>query len=104
MWRFLQLGKLFGLRFKTELVTLSECQTGLNQTNPGDELIGFTRALIYAGVPSVVVSLWSVDARSTQELMLEFYRLLKNGMDKATVLQEAQKRTMDRSITWTFTL
>lgn len=42
------------------------------------------------------VSLWSVDARSTQELMLEFYRRLKNGVDKATALQEAQKRIVEK--------
>lgn len=74
----------------------SACQTGLNQRSPGDELIGLTRAFIYAGAPSVIVSLWSVDAHSTQELMHEFYTLLKNGTDKATALQEAQKRIMEK--------
>ena len=59
-----------------------------------DELVGLTRAFLYAGSPSVVVSLWEVDARSTKQLMLEFYTLLKNGWDKATALQEAQKRIM----------
>jgi tetratricopeptide (TPR) repeat protein/CHAT domain-containing protein len=88
--------EIFGLRLEAELVTLGACQTGLNQTNPGDELIGLTRAFLYAGVPSVIVSLWSVDARSTQELMLEFYRFLKNGMDKATALQLAQKKIMEK--------
>ena len=88
--------EIFGMKLNSELVTLSACQTGLNQRRPGDELIGLTRALIYAGAPSVIVSLWSVDARSTQELMLEFYKLLKNGIDKATALQEAQKKIMDK--------
>ena len=72
------------------------CETGLNKRRPGDELIGLTRSLIYAGAPSVVVSLWSVNALSTKELMFEFYRLLKSGIDKATALQEAQKKIMER--------
>ena len=88
--------EIFDMRLNTELVTLSACQTGLNQRSPGDELIGLTRAFIYAGAPSVIVSLWSVDAHSTQELMLEFYTLLKKGTDKATALQEAQKRIMEK--------
>ena len=91
--------EIFNLRLNSELVTLSACQTGLNERKPGDELIGLTRAFLYAGAPSVIVSLWSVDARSTQELMLEFYKLLKNGKDKddkATALQEAQKRIMEK--------
>ena len=88
--------EIFDMRLDTELVTLSACQTGLNERSPGDELVGLTRAFLYAGAPSVIVSLWSVDARSTQELMLEFYKLLKNGADKATALQEAQKRIMEK--------
>ena len=87
--------EIFNLRLNSELVTLSACQTGLNERKPGDELIGLTRAFLYAGAPSVIVSLWSVDARSTQELMLEFYKLLKNGKDKATALQEAQRKIME---------
>jgi CHAT domain-containing protein len=88
--------EIFDMRWNTELVTLSACQTGLNQRSPGDDLIGLTRAFIYAGAPSVIVSLWSVDAHSTQELMHEFYTLLKNGTDKATALQEAQKKIMEK--------
>ena len=88
--------EIFDMRLNAELVTLSACETGLNQRSPGDELIGLTRAFIYAGVPSVVVSLWSVDARSTQELMLEFYKLLQNGVDKATALQKAQTKIMEK--------
>jgi len=88
--------EIFSMRLNSELVTLSACQTGLNQRSLGDELIGLTRAFLYAGISSVVVSLWSVDARSTHELVLEFYKLLKNGADKATALQKAQKKIMGK--------
>ncbi len=88
--------EIFDMKLSAELVTLSACQTGLNRRSPGDELIGLTRAFLYAGSPSVLVSLWSVDARSTHELMLEFYRLLKKGADKGTALQEAQKKIMEK--------
>ncbi len=67
-----------------------------NETKPGDELIGLTRALIYAGAASVIVSLWSVDAASTQRLMVEFYKQLKAGKDKATALQQAQIKIMEK--------
>jgi CHAT domain-containing protein len=87
--------EIFDMRLNTELVTLSACETGVNKRSPGDELIGLTRAFLYAGAPSVVVSLWSVDARSTHDLMVEFYRNIKKGLDKATALQEAQKTIME---------
>jgi CHAT domain-containing protein len=88
--------KIFVLKLNTELVTLSACETGINEGNPGDELIGLTRAFLYAGTPSVIVSLWSVNAISTQELMIEFYKNLKNGEDKATALQQAQIKIMEK--------
>jgi hypothetical protein len=65
-------------------------QTGINEIKTADELICLTRALIYAGASSVIVSLWSVYDPSTKDLMFEFYKLLKNGKDKATALQQAQ--------------
>jgi CHAT domain-containing protein len=40
--------------------------------------MGLTRAFMYAGAPTVGVSLWSVADKSTAELMTDFYkRLLK---------------------------
>jgi CHAT domain-containing protein/tetratricopeptide (TPR) repeat protein len=87
--------EIFEMRLNTELVTLSACQTGFNERSQGDELIGLTRAFLYAGTPSILASLWSVDANSTQELMVEFYTNLKKGADKATALQKAQNKIME---------
>jgi CHAT domain-containing protein len=84
------------MQLKTELITLSACETGINERSQGDELIGLTRAFLYAGAPSVIVSLWSVDSKSTEELMIDFYKRLKNGDDKATALQGAQKMIMEQ--------
>jgi CHAT domain-containing protein len=88
--------EIFDLRLNSELVALSACQTGLNQSKPGDELIGLTRSIIYAGAASVIVSLWSVYDPSTRELMVEFYGQLKSGTDKATALQQAQIKIMQK--------
>jgi CHAT domain-containing protein len=51
--------------------------------------VGLTRAFIYAGTPSVVASLWSVDDSSTARLMASFYRNLKT-MSKVEALRQAQ--------------
>ena len=40
----------------------------------GEGVMGLTRAFMYAGAPTVGVSLWSVADRSTAELMTDFYR------------------------------
>ncbi|MFN8490283.1 MAG: CHAT domain-containing protein [Caldilineaceae bacterium] len=83
--------EIFGLEMQADLVTLSACETGVNERRPGDELIGLTRALIYAGTPSVVVSLWQVNSLSSQILMERFYKGLQQpDVLKVTALQQAQ--------------
>ncbi|MCC3499426.1 MAG: CHAT domain-containing protein [Microcoleus sp. PH2017_25_DOB_D_A] len=82
--------EILGLDLNLDLVTLSACESGINANKPGDELIGLTRALIYAGTPSVVVSLWEVDQISTSILMSKFYQKLKDRANKAEALQQAQ--------------
>ncbi|XVV00969.1 CHAT domain-containing protein [Actinosynnema sp. CA-248983] len=81
---------IFQLRLSANLVTLSACESGVNAARPGDELIGLTRAVLYAGAPSLVVSLWAVDDLSTALLMGEFYRRVRAGADLADALREAQ--------------
>jgi CHAT domain-containing protein len=75
---------------KTNLVVLSGCQSEKGKRTRGDDIIGLSRAFIYAGSPSVVASLWSVDDNATQQLMVAFYTHLKEGMRKADALRLAQ--------------
>ena len=85
----LEVREIFGMDLKANLVVLSGCETGLGKLSTGDELVGLTRAFIYAGTPSVVASLWKVDDSSTAHLMSSFYRNLKT-MTKAEALRQAQ--------------
>ncbi len=78
----------------TELVTLSACETGINKIYRGDELVGLTRAFLYTGTSSVIVSLWKVLDRPTKELMKIFYENLKKGKNKVESLQIAQIEIM----------
>lgn len=85
----LKMKEIFDLNLSTNV--LSACETGLNGRKPGDELIGLTRAFLYAGAGSLIVSLWSVGAASTFEFMEKFYRKIKEEkMTKAKALQMTQ--------------
>lgn len=90
--------EIFGLELHADLVTLSACESGVNERRPGDELIGLTRALIYAGTPSVLVSLWAVADISTSILMTKFYTTLKAGANKVEALQRAQIDVMRMTV------
>jgi CHAT domain-containing protein len=78
---------ILGMRVEANLVTLSACQSGINAQRPGNELIGLTRSLIYAGATAVLVSLWAVDEISTNILMQRFYEEINGGAGKAAALR-----------------
>ncbi|MEH2162114.1 MAG: CHAT domain-containing tetratricopeptide repeat protein [Nostoc sp.] len=86
--------EILDLKLNAELVVLSACDTGRGRIT-GDGVIGLSRSLITAGVPSVIVSLWSVPDAPTAELMTEFYRnWLERKLDKAQALRQAMLTTM----------
>ncbi len=75
---------------QADLVVLSACQTNVGALRNGDEIVGLNRALIYAGTPTVIASLWTVDDEATSFLMERFYTYLRQGISKAGALQAAQ--------------
>lgn len=77
-------------KLKAQLVTLSACETGLNEIFAGDEILGLSRGFLRAGAKSLVLSLWSVNDEATTGLMKDFYAEIKNGKTTAEALQKAQ--------------
>ena len=59
-----------------QLLVLSACQTGVNAVTAGGEILGLTRALMYAGMPNLVLSLWEVADKSTSAFMQHFHQAL----------------------------
>jgi CHAT domain-containing protein/uncharacterized protein HemY len=87
----LEVHEVYGLDLKSvSLVVLSACQTQLGERSQGDDIIGLNRAFIFAGTPTVVASLWSVQDKQTGQLMVYFFQQLKGGKSKAEALQAAQ--------------
>jgi CHAT domain-containing protein len=81
------------LKLKADLVVLSACSTGKGDIT-GDGVIGLSRSLFLAGVPSVMVSLWDVDDAATAQLMTAFYRHWQGGQrNKAQALRQAMLET-----------
>jgi CHAT domain-containing protein len=86
--------EIFNLKLNADLVVLSACETGLGKEVKGEGLMSLTRAFMYAGTPSVVVSLWNVNDQSAADLMIRFYRNLQTGMTKGEALRQAQLETI----------
>jgi CHAT domain-containing protein len=74
----------------TKLMTLSACDTGVGEVRNGDGVHGLRRALALAGAETQVMSLWAVSDRWTRELMVAYYRRLRQGQGRAAALRQAQ--------------
>jgi CHAT domain-containing protein/Tfp pilus assembly protein PilF len=88
---YLTLNEMMNCDFNAKLVVLSACQTGAGKLEKGEGVTGLTRAVMYAGTPAVVASLWKVDDNATKELMVKFYEnMLRHKMPKAEALRQAK--------------
>jgi CHAT domain-containing protein len=94
----LTLGKIFEKLDldQCRLVTFSACESGMiDPTSISDEYIGLPSGFLYAGSPSVVSTLWTVDPLATTLLLTKFYKNLKRlpkleAGSVATALNQAQ--------------
>lgn len=88
---FLRTNEVFNLNLGAPLVMLSACESGLGKVTRGAGVIGLTRAFMYAGAPTVGVTLWSVADKPTAELMTDFYQhLLGPNPSPSSAMREAQ--------------
>lgn len=77
-----------------ELLTLSACQTAAGDDRAA---LGLAGIAVKAGAKSTVATLWEIDDKATTELMLEFYRKLKEGKGgKSKALQYAQQKIQQK--------
>ncbi len=93
---FLTSSEIFDMQLQADLVVLSACETGRGDLT-GDGVVGLSRSLAVAGVPSVIVSLWKVSDPSTMLLMSEFHRnFYIKKLPKTQALRQAMLTTMQQ--------
>jgi CHAT domain-containing protein/tetratricopeptide (TPR) repeat protein len=87
---FLDVREISRLDLDCDLVVVSACQTGRGKLLSGEGVIGLSRAFLYAGARSVIVSLWNVTDISTGRLMKSFYQHVTGGLSNAAALRRAK--------------
>lgn len=80
----------------TKLVVLSACDTGLGDVKNGEGVYGLRRAFTLAGTETLMMSLWEVSDVVTRELMMNYYKNLKNGMERGESLRQVQLQMLKK--------
>lgn len=86
----LHLAEIFGLQIPAQLVVLSACNTYDGPSVPGEGLHSLALAFAHAGCPSIIANQWSASDQASKELLLAFYKYLKQGLSKDQALQQAK--------------
>ncbi len=89
----LSLFDLYNLRLGAKLVVLSGCQ--MTMSGDGDELVGLTRGLLYAGARSVLVDLWQANYESKSLFMRAFLGSVGKGVTRSEALRGAMLKVRE---------
>tara|TARA_R110000737_G_scaffold353008_2_gene401723 strand:+ start:560 stop:3151 length:2592 start_codon:yes stop_codon:yes gene_type:complete len=89
--------QIYHANLDLELVTLSACETGLGKIINGDGINSVARSFISAGAKSVIYSLWTVNDKSTSNIMVQVYNNLMSGMKKHEAIRNAKLDFFDKA-------
>lgn len=96
---FLTMSEVFNMKIPADMVVLSACKTGEGQMEKGEGVAGMSRAFMFAGARSLVVSLWSVADKETKELMTDFYaEMSRDDMPRLDALTAAKRSMAARGL------
>ncbi|MGE5316930.1 MAG: CHAT domain-containing protein, partial [Chloroflexota bacterium] len=82
--------ELFSMDLNAGLAVLSACNTGSGKLQRGEGIMNLARGFIFAGVPGIVMTMWSVDDQSSARIVKKFYQYLEDGMSKDEALRQAK--------------
>lgn len=86
----LNIYEIYNLNSTINLAVLSACKTGFGKLKKGEGVMSLARAFAYAGCPSVVMTLWSVEDKASSEVMTNFYKYSSKGKTKSESLRLAK--------------
>lgn len=87
---YLHAYELYELDLHAQLAVLTACETGVGRNEEGEGVRSLGYSFAYAGCPSLVTSLWSIDEKASSEIIARFYEHLANGLPKNEALRQAK--------------
>jgi len=94
---FLNAYEIYNMKLNARLAVLSACETGSGKLQQGEGVMSMARGFIYAGCPSIVMTLWKVEDKSGVKIMEDFYQYLSKGKRKDVALRMAKLNHLNNS-------
>lgn len=91
----LLLPDIYAMPLQADLVVLSACQTGLGIEQKGEGVMSLARAFAQSGAACILSSLWTVNDRSTADILRGFYLEIKKGEPVTLALRRAKLGYLD---------
>jgi CHAT domain-containing protein len=87
--------EIYNMKLNAQMAVLSSCSSGFGKMQKGEGMMSLARGFIYAGCPSIIMTLWQVTDQSSSELMTSFYKYLKKGKSKQESMRLAKLDYLD---------
>lgn len=87
---YLHTYEIYNLSLRAELAVLTACETGVGKENKSEGVLSLSHSFAYAGCPSVVMSLWQIDEKTSSTIIENFYQHLAHGATKSEALRQAK--------------
>jgi CHAT domain-containing protein len=89
--------EIYNMKLNAQMTVLSSCSSGFGKMQKGEGMMSLARGFIYAGCPSIIMTLWQVSDQSSSELMTSFYRYLKKGKSKQEAMRLAKIKYLEEA-------
>ncbi|WP_421921040.1 CHAT domain-containing protein [Marinifilum sp.] len=89
--------EIYNMNFNSRMVVLSACNTGDGKLLKGEGVMSLARGFFYAGCPSIIMTLWTVEDQTGSNLMTNFYTFLSQGLKKDEALRQAKLKYLETS-------
>jgi CHAT domain-containing protein len=94
---WLNTADIYNFDLDARLTVLSACNTGSGSLRKGEGVMSLARGFLYAGCPTIVMTLWEVEDNAGTKIMSSFYHNLKKGRTTDESLRLAKLKYLEEA-------
>lgn len=89
--------EIYNLKLNVQMLVLGACNTGFGKLRKGEGMMSLTRSFAFAGVPSIVTTLWTINDNTSAIIMNDFYKELNFKQNKGESLSNSKLKYLQNA-------